>query len=60
MFVKDLAAPVLAAIGLVGVIVLLALGKNVSVLLPIETALVGLTLGLNKDAIAGKIAGMLR
>ena len=60
MSVKELSAPVLAGLGLVGLVVLLALGKDVSVLLPIETALLGLVLGLNKDAVVGKVSGLFR
>ena len=50
MSVKELAAPVLAGVGLVGLIVLLALSKDVSVLLPIETALLGVAVGANLPA----------
>jgi hypothetical protein len=49
----NLSISILAGIGLVGVFVLLGLDKDVSVVLPIETSLLGLLAGLNKDNIVG-------
>ena len=62
MSIKELFVPVLAGLGLIGLVVLLALDRDVSVLLPIETALLGLVLGLKKDmvgSVVGKVLGVL-
>ena len=47
MSIKELAAPALAGIGLIGLIVLLALRIDVSVLVPFEAALLGVAVGAN-------------
>jgi hypothetical protein len=48
---------VLAALGLIGLIYLLAVGQNTDVLLPIVTALVAWLLGKKNPEIAGFIGG---
>ena len=51
MTIRELSAPILAGIGLIGLIVLLAIGKDVSLLLPIETTLIGFVAGVNMQNI---------
>lgn len=53
----ELTVAVLAGIALVGLIVLLALGRDVTVLTPVLAALVSFVLGSKKDAI---VAGIRR
>jgi hypothetical protein len=55
MKVFNLSVSVLAGIGLVGLIVLLAIDKSTEVLLPVLTALVGMVAGINKDSIVGAV-----
>jgi len=54
----ELVVVALAAVSLVGLIVLLALGRDVTVLTPIVTALVSFVLGLKKNAIVAGIRGL--
>ena len=49
----ELSVAVLATVTLVGLIVLLGLGKDVSILVPTLSALIAFLLGSKKDAIAG-------
>lgn len=49
----NLSVSILAGLALVGIIVLLGLGKSVDVLLPVLTGLVGALLGVKKEAIVG-------
>ena len=51
MTIRELSAPILAGIGLIGLIVLLAIGKDVSLLLPIETTLICFVAGVNMQNI---------
>jgi hypothetical protein len=48
----ELVVSALAAIGLIGLIVLLSLGQDVTILTPIVTALMSFILGAKKDTIA--------
>jgi len=54
----ELVVAALAAIALIGLVVLLALGRDVTVLTPILTALVSFLLGLKKNAIVAGIRGL--
>lgn len=53
MSIKEITGGVLSVVGLVGILVLYGLGKDVSVFLPIEGLLVGWIVGVKTDAILG-------
>jgi len=51
---------ILAAIGLIGIIVLGSLNKDLSVITPITTTLIGWLIGVKNEQIMGKIAGVFK
>lgn len=53
----EMAVAIITALCLLGVIALIALGKETEVLMPILTALIGWMVAIKKDVIVAKFSG---